>query len=145
LKYARHFIFGQKATWSGTLHPPEDKNALALIPDVSDPDPHEPYSAARKVPSAWIFRSDLEKNPFKTDESLLPQAEKFIFYRGSGQVRLPLTITISSAGEITISNRGSEPLVHGVALTVADGKAVWKVLPPIPHIMLKTTQLRTNP
>jgi len=123
---------GQKATWSGTLHPPGDKSALALIPEVSDPDPREPYSAARNVPDAWIFRSDLENNPFKTDEPLRPQAEKFIFYRGSGQARLPLVTTISSEGEISIGNTGTESFVHGVALTVADGKAVWKELPVIP-------------
>ena len=125
-------LAGQKATWSGTLHPPGDKDALALIPEDSDPDPHEPYSAARNVPAAWIFRSDLEKHPLKTDEALPPQAEKFIFYRGSGQARLPLATSLSGDGEITMNNTGSEPFVHGVALTVADGKAVWKKMPGIP-------------
>lgn len=125
-------MIGQKVTWTGTLHPPGDKAALPLIPQVSDPDPHEPYSAARNVPDAWIFQSDLEKNPFKTGEALPPQAEKFIFYRGSGQARLPLTASLSSAGEIIISNHGSEPFIHGIALTVADGKAVWKEIPSIP-------------
>ncbi|MEP2776704.1 MAG: hypothetical protein ABJQ29_10950 [Luteolibacter sp.] len=116
------------ATWSGTLHAPDDAQALALIPGKKDPDPHEPYTAARNVPDAWIFQSDLEKHPFKQDEALAPQAEKFIFYRGAGESVPPLYVALHGENTLAINNYTDQP-TQGIALKVADGLAVWKILP----------------
>ena len=49
--------------WSGTLHPPTDKKALAQIPPITLSENAEPYGAAREVPEAWIFASDLKEIP----------------------------------------------------------------------------------
>lgn len=116
------------ATWSGTLHAPDDTEALALIPEEKSPDPHEPYSAARNVPDAWVFKSDLKKHPLKQNEALPPQAEKFIFYRGAGNSALPLLATLATDHTITVNNYTQEP-TEGIALRVNDGMATWKVIP----------------
>lgn len=116
------------ATWSGTLHAPDDAEALALIPEEKSPDPHEPYSAARNVPDAWIFKSDLEKHPFKQNETLTTQAEKFIFYRGAGNSALPLHASLGTDHTVTVNNYTQEP-TEGIALRVNDGMATWKTIP----------------
>jgi hypothetical protein len=121
-------LAGIPATWSGTLHAPDDVEALALIPEENNPDPHEPYTAARNVPDAWIFKSDLEKDPFKQNQALAPQAEKFIFYRGAGNSTLPLHVMLDTDHTITVNNYTQEP-TEGIALSVSDGMAAWKVIP----------------
>ncbi|MGJ8643613.1 MAG: hypothetical protein ACSHX9_09415 [Luteolibacter sp.] len=116
------------ATWSGTLYAPDDAEALALIPEEESPDPHEPYSAARNVPDAWIFKSDLEKHPYKHNEALAPQAEKFIFYRGAGNSALPMHVMLGTDKTVAVHNYTQEP-TEGIALNVSDGMATWKVIP----------------
>lgn len=123
---------GGLGVWSGNLFPPDDTQALSLIPEITDPHPDEPYGAARDVPDAWIFRSDVTKNPFSPKEALPPQAEKFIFYRGSGETTPPLSTGLSDDGTISIRNYGSQPVLDGVALHVSGGLAAWKELPDLP-------------
>ncbi len=119
-----------RGKWTGTLHPPTDKKALAHIPAIKESAHAEPYGAAREVPDAWIFESDLKEIPGLKDQPHFPQMEKFIFYRGAGNGFIPVTAAMS--GETaTITNYSDSALPFGVALRVRDGKAAWVSVSPI--------------
>lgn len=117
--------------WTGTLLPPSDEAAIAGIPAITETDHLEPYGAAREVPDAWIFQSDLKEIPGLKDQPQFPQQEKFIFYRGAGMSEIP--IQAGMAGDTaTVTNYSNGSLAFGVALRVRDGKASWAQIPAIP-------------
>jgi hypothetical protein len=113
-----------KATWTGFLHPPADNNAMSRIPRIPAAKNEEPYGAAREVPDAWIFESDLKKIPGLDVQPPLPEMEKFIFYRGAGDAYLPLH-TFMNGSDVTLTNQALGPLPFGTALRVRGGKASW--------------------
>jgi len=116
--------------WTGTLRPPTDKKALAAIPAIVETDHSEPYGAAREVPDAWIFESDLKGIPGLEGKPPIPQIEKFIFYRGAGNAYLPVSASID--GDVaTVRNDAVGALDYAVALRVRDGKAGWVAIPPV--------------
>lgn len=119
-----------KATWTGFLHPPADKEAMARIPRIPAAKNEEPYAAAREVPDAWIFESDVKKIPGLDIQPPLPEMEKFIFYRGAGDAFLPVR-TFMNGSDVTLTNQALGPLPFGTALRVRGGKASWV---PIPRI-----------
>jgi hypothetical protein len=116
--------------WTGTLHPPTDTKAVGQIPAIPHTENAEPYAAAREVPDAWIFESDLKEIPGIKVQPKFPQMEKFIFYRGAGNAHIPISAMI--VGETaTLTNQNDEALAFGTALRVRDGKAAWVAIPPI--------------
>jgi hypothetical protein len=123
------------ASWSGTLLPPTDPKALALIPKVDETNTLEPYAAAREVPGAWVFRSDPTDDPIhgRNPDSKFPQAEKFIFYRGSGNSHLS-NRAVSTGETITTSNFHTSAMPFGTALRVSGGTAEWVQIPSIPGL-----------
>jgi len=116
--------------WTGTLHPPTDKEALAHIPPIPNTDHAEPYGAAREVPDAWIFESDIKEIPGLQVQPKFPQMEKFIFYRGAGHAYIPISATMTG-DTATVTNQADGALAYGVALRVRDGKAAWVTIPPV--------------
>lgn len=116
--------------WTGTLHPPADKAALAEIPVIKESDNHEPYGAAREVPDAWIFQSDLEEIPGLKVQPHFPQMEKFIFYRGAGDAYIPIQ-TSMRGDSVSLVNNCAHSLDYAVALRVRDGKAAWIPIPSV--------------
>jgi len=116
--------------WTGTLRPPTDKQALAAIPAIVETAHSEPYGAAREVPDAWIFESDLKDTPGSGGKPPIQQIEKFIFYRGAGNAYLPVSASID--GDVaTMRNDAVGALDYAVALRVRDGKAGWVAIPPV--------------
>lgn len=84
--------------WNVRIAPPGDTIG-GLLPPVGERGAH--YAHARAVPSAWWVVSE--------DESETPQVEKFIFYRGTGDLRMPKRIYgVSDKGPILIP--GDAPL-----------------------------------
>jgi len=120
-----------KTRWKGTLHPPTDKVALAEIPAIPDSKDPEPYGAAREVPEAWIFESDLKEIPGLQVQPHFPQMEKFIFYRGAGNAYIPMSAAMEG-DDVTVTNSGGEAIPFAVALRVRGAKAAWISLPQIP-------------
>ena len=55
----------------------------------------EPCGAAREVPEAWIFESDMKEIPDLKVQPYFPQVEKFIFYRGAGNGYIPISAAIA--------------------------------------------------
>ena len=116
--------------WTGKLHPPTDSKAAAEIPVIEASENEEPYGAAREVPDAWIFESDLEEIPGLQVQPHFPQVEKFIFYRGAGDAHIPVTTSVSG-DKVTVKNQWENALPFGVALRVKNGKASWVEVPAV--------------
>jgi hypothetical protein len=108
--------------WTGTLLPPDHKDAAA-IPAASGP-AGEHYAAARAVPDAWLFRSE-------TEGSMAKQVEKFIFYRGAGQDVPPYLAKMTADRGVTFYNHSQSANTFLIALQVRDGKAYWQQMPHI--------------
>ncbi len=120
-------VFGK---WSGTLHPPTDTAALAEVPAIQESKNPEPYGAAREVPDAWIFESDLSEIPGLEVQPHFPHMEKFIFYRGAGNAYIPVSAGMTG-DKVTVMNNSESALNYGVALRVRDGKAGWVPIPQL--------------
>lgn len=120
--------FGGK--WTGKLHPPTDRKALAEIPVIVASENEEPYGTAREVPDAWIFESDLKEIPGLQEQPHFPQVEKFIFYRGAGNAYIPVTASVMG-DSVTVKNDWDNALPFGVALRVRNGKASWVAVPAV--------------
>lgn len=118
-------------SWSGKLHPPTDKAALAEIPSIPESEHPEPYGAAREVPDAWVFESDLKEIPGLQVQPHFPQMEKFIFYRGAGSGQIPITAHMMQ-DDVAFTNNTENTIPFAVALRVRDGKAAWITIPQIP-------------
>jgi hypothetical protein len=85
--------------------PAKQNGALANALPVETSDSH--YYAARET-DADFLRVGVGGKPGTPDET-----EKFLFYRGVGNFRAPLTVTQSGDGEsITLQNTGGEDLRH---------------------------------
>ena len=116
--------------WKVRLFPPDDAENAALIPSIPNPDPLEPYAAAREVPEAWIVRQ--EPRVVEGQEPAPPQAEKFIFYRGSGQTGLGIQVLLEPEGILVLQNRDETSYPFSVALRVEGDRAAWSLLESLP-------------
>ena len=119
-----------KGNWTGKLLPPTDKTALSRIPTITTTNHEEPYGAAREVPDAWIFESDLKQIPGAKEPLANPETEKFIFYRGAGDAYLPINAIVRGQ-EVSVSNNAQGALRFGTALRVRGNKASWIAIPEV--------------
>lgn len=119
-----------KGSWAGKLLPPTDKAALSRIPAITVTDHEEPYGAAREVPDAWIFESDVKQIPGRKEKLAIPQTEKFIFYRGAGDSYLPISTSLRG-DQVNVLNNALGPLPYGTALRVRGDKASWVTIPRV--------------
>jgi hypothetical protein len=110
--------------WTGTLHPPDDRNALSHIPVIKASSHEEPYGAAREVPDAWIFESDVREIPGLKNPPHFPEMEKFIFYRGVGNAHLPVSVSMKG-NQVTFASQARS----GIGLRVRGDKAAWVEIP----------------
>lgn len=124
-------MFLTNGAWKGTLHPPTDLSALSEIPAILKSGNPEPYGAAREVPEAWIFESDVKEFPGLQVQPHFPQMEKFIFYRGAGNGYIPIQATMEG-DEVTVTNNAEEEIPFAVALRVRSAKAAWLPIVEIP-------------
>ena len=78
------------------------------------------YYAARDT-DADLLRVLADEPPPRTGTQT--QWEKFLFYRGVGSFRAPLTVTLGGDGdEVQLRNAGAEPLSHLFIYTVQQGR-----------------------
>jgi hypothetical protein len=80
------------------------------------------YFAARET-SSDIVRADFESPTNHTSEF-----EKFLFYRGTGNFRTPLRVSINNANTLILENSGAQPLAHLFAIDIHNGKGAFGVL-----------------
>jgi hypothetical protein len=113
------------ARWTGKLLPPDHEDAK-LIPAVAKQQ-GDNYAAARNVPDAWIFHSDVPNN---ITPSIQP-VEKFIFYRGAGQSLPPYAVSMPDDHSMSFSSQSQSASTFQIALRVKDGKASWVQMPNV--------------
>jgi hypothetical protein len=123
--------------WTGKLLPPDHEDAK-LIPTAT-PQQGENYAAARNVPDAWIFHSDV---PNKMTPLIHP-VEKFIFYRGAGESMPPYIASMPNDNSVSFVNQSQSASTFQIALRVRDGRATWKQMPNISGPMADSSRIST--
>ncbi len=89
------------------------------VPDVSADDP---WAFARKVDAAYV-----RTLPRKAPERVGPvEAEKFLFYRGLGNVRLPFGAGVDAEGRVVFENGSEHSVRHVIALEVSKDAATGR-------------------
>ncbi|MBI1842102.1 MAG: hypothetical protein HYR88_14785 [Verrucomicrobia bacterium] len=70
------------------------------------------------------------------------ETEKFLFYRGIGNFRAPLTVTVSQDGrQLTVKNEGGEPVRHAVLYQLQEGAASFQQIEALSPGETKTFSL----
>ncbi|MSU59419.1 MAG: hypothetical protein EXS35_14820 [Pedosphaera sp.] len=104
--------------------PAKPNAALAARMPTSTNGTH--YFAARETDSAFLRAHDASST------NLPVQYEKFLFYRGTGDFKTPLTVTTTDDGAVSVHNTGVVPLGNLFLLNVKDGAAEWTQLGKLP-------------
>lgn len=105
---------GDTVVWNGDLLPPSDAEATKLMPAVTGAQGVH-YAHAREVPGAWPFRN-----------KSVNEADKFIFYRGAGNLPLPYRVEALSNGTFRLSHAGyGKPVSAAFLLNVGADGARW--------------------
>jgi hypothetical protein len=122
---------GGRTVWSGELFPPDDAAALKRIPEVKSRGEH--YRHAREVPAAWIFKGGASiYNPVPPEEVKV-DADKFIFYRGTGDAIPPYSARVDARGVFEMRHMGEGDAIEvAFALSVDGNQARWARLPKLP-------------
>ncbi len=109
-------LTGGMLRWGRVLVFPESMLAT-LQPDARVPavegDNH--YAYARETDSALVRRCD--KSGMQDD-----YYEKFLFYRGVGNFRLPIQVEAKGGDRIVVSNGGAQPIHSVFAVNVREGR-----------------------
>jgi hypothetical protein len=117
-------------TTSGAL--PESRaiwKNLKLVPSLklqgsSDYNPPEDNSGshyfAARATGASIVRED-----FTDQTNAVTENEKFIFYRGVGNFKTPLRVSVNAESRIVLENSGAEKLAHLFLITIHDGHGAF--------------------
>jgi len=100
--------------------------------DVVPPsEPHaEPPATAEDA--LWNYTRHVDAafvRPVNQDDA--GESERFIFYRGLGDARLPLNISATGGGRLTCGGDLSEGLRHIYVLRVEHGQGVYRYLPSL--------------
>jgi len=107
------------------LFPRPQNAALAKLLPVDASASH--YFAARETDSDFIVAKN-DAGPKQTSEH-----EKFLFYRGVGQFRAPLQVTLNGDEDtVVLKNTGTEPLSHLFVLGVRHGKGKYLYVEQLP-------------
>ncbi len=110
--------------WIGRLLPPA--SALAQqIPHTSDA-PGQHYEAARAVPEAWLFQSNLPLPPHPaTAAAPPPQIDHLIFYRGAADLSLPLQAAMEDDHTCILTGTGDAPIPVLFAVQTTTTGLAW--------------------
>ncbi len=91
-------------------------------------EPGDPWAFARIPKDAYtvqtVPRAAPRVGPVET--------EKFLFYRGLGNVALPIRAETAAGARVTLRNDGKDPIRHVMVLNVRDGRANLAIRDEIP-------------
>ncbi len=122
---------GGRTVWSGELFPPDDAAALKRIPEVKGRGEH--YRHAREVPAAWIFKGGRSALNTVPPDEVKWDADKFIFYRGTGETIPPYSVRVNNKGVFEMRHLGEGDAIEvAFALSVDGSQARWSRLPKLP-------------
>jgi hypothetical protein len=107
---------GQAATINGSDCP--------MPPEVSE---DALWKFSREVDAAYVKTSDGTADPAR------PEYDRFLFYRGLGEARLPLRVSARDGGTVTLDSNPAiaEGVRHIFVLNVDHGRAGYRYLPRI--------------
>jgi hypothetical protein len=95
---------------------PRGAERPAEVPAVSKDDP---WAFAREVDANWV-RTLPRQGPERAGPV---EAERYLFYRGLGAFRLPLSATAGRGGKFKLHNSGDVAIPHTVTFEVKGGRA----------------------
>ena len=100
---------------------PAERGRLPL-PETS---PDALWNFTRDVDAAYVTALDMtrERNP--------KESERFIFYRGLGEARLPLDVSAGGTARVSCGGELTEALRHVYVLRVENGKGAFRYLPEL--------------
>jgi hypothetical protein len=107
-------------TWPDIHLSNRDESTLPTVPGPNR------YYAARSVNATRVEAVN------RTSDKEIQEHEKFLFYRGAGDPRTPLTVTAQGAGHFTLKVAGDAPITAGLLVEVAGGKTRSRAIDPIP-------------
>jgi hypothetical protein len=100
----------QDLAWTGVRIRPGDTSPLPSTPGENH------YYAAREVDAA---RLEVVK---KQDNKEVVERERFLFYRGVGDPKLPLAVTAGGGGTFSLRANGAAPIAAAVVIEVNAGR-----------------------
>ncbi len=102
-----------------------------LFPDLKKPPSGYPatpedalWNHAREVDAAYVATQDHAKGG-------LSETDRFLFYRGLGEVPLPLTMTHSQSGTLNWGRDAGGDAAHLFVLRVENGRGAFRYLPKL--------------
>jgi len=121
--------------WKGELLPPSDESAKVQMPVLTGTKGAH-YAHAREVPDAWFFRATQVVSEFGESDEIAKApkraspTEKFIFYRGAGDVLPPMYASLSELGTFTLQSYAEDKVLPvAFALSVSGDNAIWTKVP----------------
>jgi hypothetical protein len=123
-----------------------DWGKVELFPDtpafVGVNKPVRGVRAGADTDSTWRFARETDSALVRVTKAGAPvrpggDVEKFLFYRGLGEFDLPLSVVSAGASDdvqLTLRNRGSEPLTAAFAVRVRGGSLQYARLPDLPGL-----------
>jgi hypothetical protein len=119
-------------TWTGVRIRPGDESPLPTSPSENH------YYAARATDAAPI-----EVSATIEDKEVV-EREKFLFYRGVGDPKLPLSVTASGGGTFTVRATGEGPLLAAIVMEAQAGRVRFRSIEPLLPTSPTTVKLPTG-
>ncbi len=108
-------------TWQAQILPvPEGRRAPELPKTASD----SLWNYARDVDAAYVRTTDRTHGSHS-------EVERFLFYRGLGQAKMPLGVSYGDGGMLTLPADAGFSLKHLFVLRVEKGRAAYRYLPEL--------------
>jgi hypothetical protein len=83
--------------------------------------------AAPLAESTWSYARDVAANALRVGEGSAAQDERFLFYRGLGNLEFPLQVGALPGGKIAVSNPGKIAMGRLFMINVGEGKGAFTV------------------
>jgi len=112
----QHAAKDSRIVWSGVrVLPAKQHDDIASLLPVEKAGSH--YYAARETDADFVRVNS--GSPTNTS----PEYDRLLFYRGVGNFTTPLVVSMNPGGQLTLTNKGTDGLVHLFVLNVQRGNA----------------------
>lgn len=101
---------------------------LEITPDVKADSSLPQDSSGSHYFAARATAANLVRANVSTPTNAVTELEKFLFYRGTGNFKTPLRVTIDSNSIVTVENTGAQTLAHLFLLNIHDGHGAFGVM-----------------
>jgi hypothetical protein len=114
-------------SWDADLIPADNSHPAPALPQTP---PNSLWNFARQVDAAYVSGHS-DNNWGSLNETGKREAERFLFYRGLGQAKLPLAVDSSNGGSISLPSGQGYPLTGLFVLRVEGGKGAYRYIPAL--------------